>query len=302
MTYVIASACIDVKDGACQDVCPVECIYEGGRMMYIQPDECIDCGLCLSVCPVDAIYAEDDLPESERAFRRRQCRILRPRRSPAGARRAARTRGTSARSTIRSSPARAKHAAIGMISEPRHALRRRRNSGFLRWRLLDETARGVYVIAATPFSDDGALDLASADRMVDFYLERGADGLTLLGIMGEAPKLSAEESRSFLRRALTRMAGRVPAIVGVSAPGFAPMKELAASAMEAGRGGRHGRAAPAICAPTTRFSIIIEGVAETLGAIPFVLQDYPLTTNVQIPPAVDPAHRRGAADLRHAQT
>jgi ferredoxin len=69
MTYVIASACIDVKDGACQDVCPVECIYEGGRMMYIQPGECIDCGLCMSVCPVDAIYAEDDLPTNESALR-----------------------------------------------------------------------------------------------------------------------------------------------------------------------------------------------------------------------------------------
>ena len=70
MAYVIATPCIDVKDGACQDVCPVECIYEGGRMMYIQPDECIDCGLCLSVCPVEAIYAEEDLPEQERAFGR----------------------------------------------------------------------------------------------------------------------------------------------------------------------------------------------------------------------------------------
>jgi Fe-S-cluster-containing hydrogenase component 2 len=68
VTYVIASACIDVKDGACQDVCPVESIYQGGRMMYIQPGECIDCGLCLSVCPVEAIYAEEDLPESERPF------------------------------------------------------------------------------------------------------------------------------------------------------------------------------------------------------------------------------------------
>ena len=68
MAYVIASTCIDVKDGACQQVCPVECIYEGGRMMYIQPAECIDCGLCLSVCPVDAIYAEEDLPDGERVF------------------------------------------------------------------------------------------------------------------------------------------------------------------------------------------------------------------------------------------
>jgi Fe-S-cluster-containing hydrogenase component 2 len=68
MTYVIASTCIDVKDGACQTACPVECIYEGGRMMYIQPDECINCGLCLSVCPVDAIFAEEDLPATEHAY------------------------------------------------------------------------------------------------------------------------------------------------------------------------------------------------------------------------------------------
>ncbi|MBN9035820.1 MAG: ferredoxin family protein [Rhizobiales bacterium] len=70
MVYVIASTCIDVKDGACQVVCPVECIYEGGRMMYIHPVECISCGLCLSVCPVDAIWEEDDLPGHEERFRR----------------------------------------------------------------------------------------------------------------------------------------------------------------------------------------------------------------------------------------
>ena len=68
MTYIIASPCIDVKDGACLDVCPVDCIYEGGRMMYIQPDECINCGLCLSVCPVEAIFEDDAVPASETAF------------------------------------------------------------------------------------------------------------------------------------------------------------------------------------------------------------------------------------------
>jgi ferredoxin len=68
MAYVIASPCIDVKDGACQTACPVECIYEGGRMMYIHPDECINCGLCLSVCPVEAIFAEEDLPLAEQAY------------------------------------------------------------------------------------------------------------------------------------------------------------------------------------------------------------------------------------------
>jgi ferredoxin len=63
MTYVITSTCIDVKDGICQKVCPVECIYEGGRMMYIQPDECINCGYCLlSVLPGPGDLFEDLRP------------------------------------------------------------------------------------------------------------------------------------------------------------------------------------------------------------------------------------------------
>jgi len=68
MAYVITAPCIDVKDAACQTSCPVECIYEGGRMMYIHPDECINCGLCLSVCPVQAIYAEEDLPKADLGY------------------------------------------------------------------------------------------------------------------------------------------------------------------------------------------------------------------------------------------
>ena len=62
MTYVIVEACIGVKDRACVDVCPVDCIYEGADMLYIHPDECIDCGACEPACPVKAIYNADDLP------------------------------------------------------------------------------------------------------------------------------------------------------------------------------------------------------------------------------------------------
>ena len=62
MTYVIAQPCIDVKDKSCIEECPVDCIYEGDRMLYIQPDECVDCGACEPVCPVEAIYYEDDVP------------------------------------------------------------------------------------------------------------------------------------------------------------------------------------------------------------------------------------------------
>ena len=62
MTYVITQACVDVLDKACIEECPVDCIYEGERRLYIQPDECVDCGACEPVCPVEAIYYEDDLP------------------------------------------------------------------------------------------------------------------------------------------------------------------------------------------------------------------------------------------------
>jgi NAD-dependent dihydropyrimidine dehydrogenase PreA subunit len=63
VTYVIAQPCVDVLDKACIEECPVDCIYEGKRMLYIHPDECVDCGACEPVCPVEAIYYEDDVPE-----------------------------------------------------------------------------------------------------------------------------------------------------------------------------------------------------------------------------------------------
>lgn len=72
MTYVIAEPCIGVKDKACVEVCPVDCIHfdEGDdRMLYINPDECIDCGACEPACPVTAIFAEDDVPAGEAAYK-----------------------------------------------------------------------------------------------------------------------------------------------------------------------------------------------------------------------------------------
>ncbi|PKQ25884.1 MAG: ferredoxin [Actinobacteria bacterium HGW-Actinobacteria-4] len=68
MTYVIALPCVDLKDKACIDECPVDCIYEGERMLYIHPDECVDCGACEPVCPVEAIYYEDDTPDKWAEF------------------------------------------------------------------------------------------------------------------------------------------------------------------------------------------------------------------------------------------
>ncbi|MEV6650784.1 ferredoxin [Streptomyces sp. NPDC051219] len=69
MTYVIAQPCVDVKDRSCIDECPVDCIYEGRRALYIHEDECVDCGACEPVCPVEAIFFETDLPPELHQFR-----------------------------------------------------------------------------------------------------------------------------------------------------------------------------------------------------------------------------------------
>jgi NAD-dependent dihydropyrimidine dehydrogenase PreA subunit len=66
MTYVIGAGCVDVMDKSCVPECPVDCIYEGDRSLYINPDECVDCGACSVICRVDAIYYETDLPDDER--------------------------------------------------------------------------------------------------------------------------------------------------------------------------------------------------------------------------------------------
>ncbi len=145
---------------------------------------------------------------------------------------------------------------------------------------LDTSAKGVYLITVTPFTDSGALDLASTDRMVDFCLEKGVTGLTVLGIMGEAPKLTMEESRTFVKQVLARVAGRVPVVVGASAPGFAPMKELTQSVMALGAAGVMV-APPSTVRTDDQITAYFDMVNETLGAdVPWVLQDHPVATGV----------------------
>lgn len=151
---------------------------------------------------------------------------------------------------------------------------------------LDIDAKGVYLIAVTPFKEQGALDLASTARMVDFYLERGATGLTILGILGEATKLTVAEAWSFAKAVLARVNGRVPVVVGASAPGFAAMRELTDSVMDMGASGV--MVAPATGLRTDdQILAYFEMVTETLGArVPWVLQDHPLSTGVQMAPSV----------------
>ena len=147
---------------------------------------------------------------------------------------------------------------------------------------LDTSAKGVYLITVTPFTDSGALDLASTDRMVDFCLDRGVTGLTVLGIMGEATKLTIEESRTFVRQVLARVAGKVPVVVGASAPGFAAMKELTDSVMDLGASGVMVAPPPSLRTDDQIVSYF-QMVDETLGAkVPWVLQDHPVSTTVQM--------------------
>ena len=71
MAYVITDACIGTKDRSCVDVCPVDCIHDDGdvdQMLYVDPDECIDCGACEPACPVSAIFAEDDVPDNLKVY------------------------------------------------------------------------------------------------------------------------------------------------------------------------------------------------------------------------------------------
>ena len=147
---------------------------------------------------------------------------------------------------------------------------------------LDSSASGVYLITVTPFKDDGALDLASTDRMVDFCLEQGVDGLTILGIMGEAPKLTAEESRTFVRQVLGRVNGRIPIVVGASAPGFASMAELTKSVMDMGADGVMVAPPPSV-RTDDQICAYFDMVNETLGHdVPWCLQDHPGATTVQM--------------------
>ena len=151
---------------------------------------------------------------------------------------------------------------------------------------LDATAKGVYLITVTPFTDTGALDLSSTDRMVDFCLEAGVTGLTVLGIMGEATKLTAQESRTFVKQVLARVAGRVPVVVGASAAGFAPMKELTQSVMELGASGVMVAPPPTVKTDDQIVSYF-DMVSETLGSdVPWVLQDHPVSTGVQMSASV----------------
>ncbi|MBS4045601.1 MAG: dihydrodipicolinate synthase family protein [Alphaproteobacteria bacterium] len=150
---------------------------------------------------------------------------------------------------------------------------------------LDHTAAGVFPIAPTAFHPDGRIDEASTDRLIEAYLAAGSTGVTVLGIMGEAPKLEPEESLAIATRFIKGMKN-LPVIVGVSAPGFAAMRSLARASMERGAAGVMIAPVPSLRTDdqiTGYYRQAIEAIGED---IPFVIQDYPLTLTVQMTPKV----------------
>ncbi|HEV7439311.1 MAG TPA: dihydrodipicolinate synthase family protein [Methylobacterium sp.] len=149
---------------------------------------------------------------------------------------------------------------------------------------LTSAIKGVIPIAPTPFHPDGRVDEVSLDRMADFFLGAEVDGVTIVGQLGEAPKLDHAEAVAIAKRMIGRL--DIPVLVGVSAPGFAAMRSLAREVMELGAAG------VMIGPPNTlrtddQIVAYYRNAAEAIGPdVPFVIQDYPLTFSVVMTPAV----------------
>jgi 4-hydroxy-tetrahydrodipicolinate synthase len=151
--------------------------------------------------------------------------------------------------------------------------------------MLDTSAAGVYAIAPTPFHEDGRVDERSIDRMTDFYREAGCTGITVLGIMGEAPKLDQAEAVAVATQVIRRAAD-MPVIVGVSSPGFAGMRSLARAAMDAGAAGVMIAPVPSLRTDDQIVGYFRQAVEAIGPDVPWVLQDYPLTLSVIMTPGV----------------
>ncbi|MBM3648850.1 MAG: dihydrodipicolinate synthase family protein [Alphaproteobacteria bacterium] len=150
---------------------------------------------------------------------------------------------------------------------------------------LAEDAKGVYIIAATPFTEEGALDLGSVDSLTDFYLGCGVNGFTLLGMMGEAHKLSADESLAVVNRVVGRAQGR-QVVVGVSHAGLENVRRLAHEAMMAGAAGVMVAPPPGLKGDDGVYGYYAQLFKELGPDIPVVYQDYPQSTGIYLAPAI----------------
>ncbi len=144
---------------------------------------------------------------------------------------------------------------------------------------INERTRGVYIISPTPFTETGEIDYASTDSLIDFYFETGVTGITILGVLGEAPKLAPTESRAFLEHVMKRVDGRKPIVVGASNPGTDNLVRFAKEAMDLGAAGLMIAPQAGLKTDDQVFSYW-DGVLSRLGDdVPVCYQDYPQTTN-----------------------
>jgi len=148
--------------------------------------------------------------------------------------------------------------------------------------LFDAGARGMYAISATPFTDTGDIDWESVETLIEFYLQCGVNGLTILGMMGEAQKLSDAEQAEFTHRYLRHVNARVPVIVGVSNPGTANLVRLGKTAMDGGACGVMIAPLAGLKTETQIVGYFSEVIAALGERIPVVYQDYPQSTQADI--------------------
>jgi 4-hydroxy-tetrahydrodipicolinate synthase len=150
---------------------------------------------------------------------------------------------------------------------------------------LTSNASGVFPIAPTPFFEDGKIDTSSIDRLADFYLSCGTSGLTVLGLMGEAPKLTHAESVAVAAQ-FVKKTPHLPVVVGVTAPGFASMRMLAQEVMSLGAAGVM-IAPPNSLRTDEQIINYYKDASKSIGEdIPIVLQDFPISFLVQMSPKV----------------
>ena len=151
------------------------------------------------------------------------------------------------------------------------------NSGFI-----DEQSNGVFIISTTPFLNDGSIDFDSVDSLIEFYIDKRVNGMTILGMMGEANKLSEKESEIFVKHVIKRVSNRIPVVVGVSDAGLQNLVRLSQYSMDIGCAGV--MVAP-ISGLNTEKKIYgyFSQVFDSLGSdIPVCYQDYPQSTGVHI--------------------
>ena len=147
---------------------------------------------------------------------------------------------------------------------------------------IDEQSHGVFVISTTPFSKDGSIDLDSADSLVEFYIEKNVSGITILGMMGEANKLSANESEIFIKHVIERVNNRVPVLVGVSDAGLKNLVRLSQFSMDSGCAGVMVAPISGLNTEKKLYGYFAQIFDELGPDIPVCYQDYPQSTGVHI--------------------